>query len=163
MDYDVRIIHHHPAPLISVIIPVFNREELILNTLNSVFDQTIRDRIEIIVVDDGSTDCTFDVLTRLKFPYGGLTVVRQSNHGPSAARNKGLAHARGDFIQFLDSDDLITETKLELQLKLLHDNPSADFVTCRWAYFTETVKDYSSIGGDTYYKWQILPDRKSVV
>lgn len=86
----------------STIVPVYNRAELIQHTLDSIMSQKDRDT-EIIVVDDGSTDGTFDTLAK----YGNeIRVFRQQNKGPGAARNLGIQYANGKYITFLDSDDL---------------------------------------------------------
>lgn len=90
------------APLFSVVIPTFNRAELLRATLESVFGQEFTD-YEVIVVDDGSTDATQEVLADLR---ERLIALRQLNLGPSAARNLGLGRARGRYICALDSDDL---------------------------------------------------------
>jgi glycosyltransferase involved in cell wall biosynthesis len=116
---------------ISVIIPVFNRADLIGQTLHSLLCQTLP-ADEIIVVDDGSSDGTPEtVLTMLKWgkadklkfsngqPWPEIKVIRQPNAGPGAARNRGLAEARGEFIHFFDSDDLAASNKHEVQQKAL--------------------------------------------
>jgi glycosyltransferase involved in cell wall biosynthesis len=101
--------------LVSVIIPTYNREGTILRALESAWAQTYRD-LEIIVVDDGSTDGTLEVLR----PLGSrIRLHRQVNRGPSAARNAGTSLARGEFIAFLDSDDVWAPTKIERQVELL--------------------------------------------
>jgi len=88
--------------LFSVIIPTYNRAELLRIALDSVFAQTFTD-YEVIVIDDGSTDGTWEELQ----PLGSrIHVLRQQNAGPGAARNLGVAQARGDYVAFLDSDDL---------------------------------------------------------
>jgi glycosyltransferase involved in cell wall biosynthesis len=89
-------------PLFSVIIPAYNRATLIERTLRSVIDQPA-DQIEIIVVDDGSSDGTSDAAKRLGQQ---VTVLQQANRGPGAARNLGLRAATGEYVAFLDSDDL---------------------------------------------------------
>ena len=91
----------------STVIPVYNRALLLLDSVDSVIAQTYRP-IEIILVDDGSTDDTPDVLADLVHRWPDLLrVVRQANAGPGPARQRGLESARGDFVQFLDSDDLL--------------------------------------------------------
>ena len=86
----------------SVVIPTFNRAPLLAAALESVFAQEFPAR-EVIVIDDGSTDGTLESLAR----FGArVTVLRQANRGPAAARNAGLAQARGEYVAFLDSDDL---------------------------------------------------------
>lgn len=89
---------------ISVIIPVYNRERFIGECLNSVLSQTLKE-IEIICVDDGSTDGTFDLLMDYSEKYNNIIVLRQENQGPGPARNKGIECARGKYICFMDSDD----------------------------------------------------------
>jgi glycosyltransferase involved in cell wall biosynthesis len=89
-------------PKFSVVIPVYNRASLIGQTLESVFSQTYTD-YEVIVVDDGSTDGTWHALQG----YGDrIRAIRQTNAGPGAARNLGIAQAQGEYVAFLDSDDL---------------------------------------------------------
>ena len=90
------------SPRFSVVIPTYNREDSILDTLNSCFAQRFDD-YEIVVVDDGSSDATLDTLNKLDDPR--LVIVSQENAGPAAARNRGVQHARGQYIAFLDSDD----------------------------------------------------------
>ncbi|WP_394700015.1 glycosyltransferase family 2 protein [uncultured Parasphingorhabdus sp.] len=106
--------------LVSVIIPTFNRKQLVQDALASVVAQTWPD-IEIIVVDDGSTDGTFERLTRWQRdnPEIAFTVLHQDNAGVASARNNGLAHARGEFLYMLDSDDLVFPDALETLVQLL--------------------------------------------
>jgi glycosyltransferase involved in cell wall biosynthesis len=103
------------SPLVSVIIPAYNRAATIARSIDSVLAQGHRP-IEVIVVDDGSTDRTVEVIRR----YGDRVVlIRQPNGGPSSARNTGAAHAKGEIIAFLDSDDTWKPQKLERQVKLM--------------------------------------------
>jgi glycosyltransferase involved in cell wall biosynthesis len=101
--------------LVSVIIPTLNRVGTILPAVESALAQT-HHHLEVIVVDDGSTDGTADVLDR----FGrGVKVVRQANAGPSAARNRGVKESNGEIVAFLDSDDHWTPGKIERQVNLL--------------------------------------------
>lgn len=109
-------------PLISVIIPLYNSEKTIKQTLESVFKQTFSDW-EIIVINDGSQDSTLDILAAIEEPR--LKVFSYPNGGISVSRNRGIALAQGEFIAFLDHDDLWTANKLELQLKALQENPQS--------------------------------------
>jgi glycosyltransferase involved in cell wall biosynthesis len=108
--------------LFSVIIPVYNREHLIEETLDSVFRQTFDD-YEVIVVDDGSTDQTVDVVKAYPDP---VRLIQQENTGPGAARNTGIKAATGEYIAFLDSDDRWFPWTLETYRKVIaqHQEPA---------------------------------------
>ncbi len=105
--------------LISVIIPVYNGERYLAEAIESVLAQSCRP-LEVIVVDDGSTDGTAAVAGRFA---SQVHYVQQPNRGPAAARNRGLEIARGDIICFLDADDLLLKTALETQLSYLDREP----------------------------------------
>ena len=110
-----------PTPRVSVIMPTFNRAHCLERAIDSVLDQTFRD-YELIVVDDGSTDHTADLLKR----YGdSLKSIHQQNRGVSAARNTGIRAARGELIALLDSDDCWLPTKLERQVDFFETHPQA--------------------------------------
>ena len=104
-------------PLVSIIIPVFNAEKYIAETINSALNQSWKN-IEILLVDDSSADASFSIVK--SFESETIKVFRQQNQGASAARNKGIKEAKGEYIQFLDADDLLEENKIELQLKAIH-------------------------------------------
>lgn len=109
--------------LVSTIIPVFNRAGMLREAVASVLAQNYRP-IEIIIVDDGSTDDTASVAVELAKRYAqGLRVLRQSNKGPGLARETGRREARGEFIQYLDSDDVLLARKFELQVAGLRAHP----------------------------------------
>ncbi|MDD5680054.1 MAG: glycosyltransferase [Candidatus Omnitrophica bacterium] len=111
---------------ISVIIPTYNRANYICNAIDSVLAQTYKD-FEIIVVDDGSTDNTKEILTT----YGGSAkYIYQQNQGVSSARNRGIKEAIGEYVAFLDSDDEWDERKLEKQVKLFEKEPSVYLQYC---------------------------------
>jgi len=110
------------ANLISCVVPVFNGERYLQEALESILQQTYRSR-EIIVADDGSTDGTAAVVER----YGGqVRYLRQAQAGSAAARNLGLNAARGEFIAFLDADDLWHPEKLRLQMARFQARPELD-------------------------------------
>ena len=112
--------------LISVIIPTYNCGAFIKEALDSIFIQTFAD-YEVIVVDDGSTDDTRKVVDG----YGEkIRYIYQENKGVSAARNTGIRNAKGQFIAFLDADDVWLEQKLELQLEAMAESDSIGAVTC---------------------------------
>jgi glycosyltransferase involved in cell wall biosynthesis len=111
-------------PLISTVIPVCNGERFLTEAVESAFRQTPAP-FELIVVDDGSTDGTAGVCRSLG---ERVRYVSQENAGPSTARNRGLEMARGDFIAFLDADDLWPAEKFEIQLARFRSEPSLDVV-----------------------------------
>ncbi len=110
---------------VAVVIPAFNRADLLPETLRSVLAQTRR-ADEIIVVDDGSSDDTAEIAAA----FSGVTVIRQSNAGESAARNHAIQAARSEWVAFLDSDDIWRENKLEVQMAALEQSPGYDACTC---------------------------------
>lgn len=120
-------------PQISVVIPAYNVEQTIIETVESVLQQTFTD-FEIIVINDGSTDRTVELLQTIEDQR--LKVFSYKNGGLPVARNRGIARARSEFIAFLDADDLWTEDKLELQLKALQQNPEAG-VAYSWTSFMD--------------------------
>src|SRR5688572_11791530 len=103
---------HHSQPLVSVIMPVHNRQATVARAINSVLAQTYSN-LELIVVDDGSTDGTRDVVERFGPP---VKVISQTHAGAYVARNRALRDARGQLIAFIDSDDAWMSDKLELQV-----------------------------------------------
>ncbi len=114
-----------PAGMVSTIIPVFNRPELVRQAVVSVLKQRYRP-IELILVNDGSTDETPLILDFLAEEYPNeVLVIHKSNEGPGAARQTGIDAARGEFIEFLDSDDLLLPEKFSLQVKGLRGDPKA--------------------------------------
>ena len=114
-------IFEYNSGAVSVVIPTYNRIHTLPRALSSVFEQSTPAG-EVIVVDDGSTDNTQETLAR-DFP--DVTTIRQENAGVSAARNVGIARAKGEWIALLDSDDAWLTTKLEAQLKTLSASPEA--------------------------------------
>jgi glycosyltransferase involved in cell wall biosynthesis len=116
---------------VSVVIPVFNAETFLGEAIESVLAQT-HPAHEIIVVDDGSTDGSGEVAAR--YP---VTLLRQQNRGVSDARNLGVCHTTGDYLAFLDADDVWLPSKTEDQLKALDANPEAGFVLGYIRHFFE--------------------------
>ncbi len=122
-------------PEISVIMPAHNAAETIGESLQSIRDQQY-DPLELIVVDDGSSDGTSDVVRRA-FPEA--RVFRQENAGPAIARNKGLREAKGELIAFLDADDLWPAEKLALQLPFLASGSGFDFAVGHMKEFCKSA------------------------
>src|ERR1017187_5622192 len=120
-------------PLVSILVSAYNAEEWISYTLQSAVAQTWP-RKEIIVVDDGSTDGTAEVARR--FASKEVTVISTENHGLSAGQNHAYAQSQGDYIQFLDADDLLAPDKIERQLASLQESDSRRILlSSPWAPF----------------------------
>jgi len=130
-------------PAISVVIPAFNRADWIIPTLRSVQNQTFGD-FEVIVVDDGSTDNTAEIIAGFQADEPGIRLIRHdTNRGVSAARNSGIAAAGGDYIAFLDSDDLWRPQKLEKQFERMENLPRAQREdTFCFTHFIHQWKEY---------------------
>lgn len=128
-------------PLVSAVIATYNRAHVVGEAINSVLQQTYPN-VELIVVDDGSSDNTQEVLRELG---PRIRVVVQENSGPSAARNHGIKVARGQIISFLDSDDLWMPTFVERHVALLEKaGPSVPCsISNAWARFADGREDYS--------------------
>ncbi|HTZ20338.1 MAG TPA: glycosyltransferase family 2 protein [Opitutaceae bacterium] len=127
------------TPLVSILIPCHNAAPWLAETLESALAQTWPHR-EIIVVDDGSNDHSVDLART--FASRGVQVVGQENRGASAARNHALRLSRGDYLQFLDADDLLAPDKLAQQMKLAAATAGTDVVLCgTWSRFTRTPAD----------------------
>lgn len=132
-------------PKVSVIIPNFNRADLISNTIHNILGQSFR-AVEIIVVDDGSTDHSIEVLEGFGTQ---ITLIRQENSGPGGARNAGFGAASGQFIQFMDSDDLASLNKLEIQVAAL-ESEGADMAFCPWFHIEWGIsKSEGSLSGQS--------------
>lgn len=106
--------------LVSVVIPVFNSEQYVFDSIQSVLKQSIK-VLEIVVVDDGSTDQTKNIVKNFGHP---VRLVEQDNSGPASARNNGVKNSKGQYIAFLDSDDIWHHQKLEKQLNSLKKFPN---------------------------------------
>ncbi len=136
-----------PTPKITVIIPVFNTEKYLAEAIGSVLSQTVKPA-GIIVVDDGSTDNSTEVARQFE-PL--VRLICQENKGAGAARNTGIINASGEYLAFLDADDLWTENKLEIQLSYLQNNPGTDMVL---GY----VEQFISAGLPDDYKSNLKPE-----
>ncbi len=119
------------APAVSVVIPTFNGARHLADTLQAVLAQT-QPGVELIVVDDGSTDATLDVVARVA---PAAQVHRQPNAGVSAARNRGLALAQGRYVIFLDQDDIWHPAMLQRQVAWLEAHPDHDVAVCPYQHW----------------------------
>lgn len=135
--------------LITVIVPCYNYGYFIPETLDSIQRQTY-ENWECIVVDDGSTDNTRDIVYRYISKDNRFKYIYQTNKGLSAARNTGIKNAKGDYLQFLDADDLIEKRKLELQLNYFLQYPDVGIVYGDVRYFSSERpgERFYSMSGD---------------
>ncbi len=129
--------------LISVLVPIYNMEKFLPKCLDSLIEQT-HSHLEIILVDDGSTDSSYHICQSYAKQDKRITVISQPNRGVSAARNTALAHATGDYISFIDPDDWINPNMYEVMLAQLLAN-DADGVACNviYEYSTRSELPYS--------------------
>ena len=123
--------------LVSVVIPLYNKESYIIQTLQSVLNQTYSN-LECIIVDDGSTDKSVEITSRfISDNKLSWSLITQVNSGQTQARNRGIHEARGEYIAFLDSDDLWPVDKIELQVEAIEKNSKSVLVLCSYAIFSE--------------------------
>ena len=137
-------------PLVSVILPVYNGECFVGQTIESALRQTYRN-LELIVIDDGSTDHTHKIVKRMAEQDQRIRLIRQPNAGIAGARNRGLREARGEFVAPLDADDLWDPAKIERQVRRMREcGEETGLVYCWWVWIDEegTVLDRSP-------SWQI--------
>ena len=118
--------------MISVVIPLYNKAHTIVNTLTTVMNQTYRN-FEVIIVNDGSTDNGVDVI-KSNFNDPRIRIINQENAGVSAARNRGVKEAKGDWIAFLDGDDEWMPQYLETMTNALNQHPQANLIGCASYY-----------------------------
>ena len=125
-------------PLVSILIPAYNVEQWIAETLESALAQTWQNK-EIIVVNDGSKDNTLAVVKR--FESAIVKVINQENQGQSAAENRALKEAQGNFIAYLDADDLLAPDKIERQVHFLGSENSEFVAAGEWARFYKSPEE----------------------
>jgi glycosyltransferase involved in cell wall biosynthesis len=125
------------SPLVSIIIPLYNAQDFVLESIASALNQTYQN-IELIVVDDYSTDNSYDLVSSLNSPK--ITLVRNNKKGGCAARNYGFELSKGDYIQYLDADDILSPNKIKEQLTLIVNNPNT-IASCGWTRFTSSYEN----------------------
>lgn len=136
---------------VSVILATYNRADFLPRAIDSILNQTIHD-IELIIVDDGSTDATRDLLINYAHKDQRVKVVNQENQGLAIARNNGVAHASGRHIAFMDSDDACAVNRLELQLEFLDKNNH--YSACALSYKPSIQEYYPGIVADANYEYE---------
>jgi glycosyltransferase involved in cell wall biosynthesis len=140
-------------PQVSVVMPAYNVAPFILESVRSVLGQSFQD-LELIVVDDGSIDGTVDRLLSVRDPR--LQIIEQGNGGSSAARNSGIKVAAGEYVGFLDADDLWLPNKLETQISFLEQHPGVDLTFSRSELIDEggkpTGRTSAAISGEVSFR-----------
>jgi glycosyltransferase involved in cell wall biosynthesis len=121
--------------LVSILIPAFNVEHFLAETIRSALAQTWS-QTELIIIDDGSKDGTLALAK--SFESANVKVIAQENRGASAARNLAWRESQGEYIQYLDADDLLAPEKLEVQLRRLAEEDPGGVATCRWGRFVDS-------------------------
>jgi glycosyltransferase involved in cell wall biosynthesis len=121
-------------PLVSVIIPCYNSQEYVSQTIDWVLASSYKN-IEIIIIDDGSTDRSVEIVDKYVKSHKNVAVYIQKNQGVSVARNLGISKAKGVYIMPVDSDDMICETYIEEAVKVLESNPEVKVVTAEGEFF----------------------------
>ncbi|MGM8366162.1 glycosyltransferase [Virgibacillus sp. W0181] len=135
------------STLVSIIVPIYNAEKVLDNCLSSVLNQTYSD-LEIILVNDGSTDQSGDICDAYALKDSRMKVIHQLNAGPSSARNEGVQASTGDFIQFVDADDTVEPDLTEKLVAAMEAEGDIDFVICGY-----TIR----VNGETGTIRKILP------
>lgn len=123
---------------ISIIIPLYNNKKYIVNCIESIFSQNYED-IEVIIIDDGSTDGSYELVKSKYLSNERVNIIKQTNKGPSAARNRGLLHATGKWIVFLDSDDELEREALNIAVSNIKE---CDLVVGGWTGIYSNIKEY---------------------
>jgi glycosyltransferase involved in cell wall biosynthesis len=149
--------------LVSVVIPMYNARDTIVSSLNSIYSQTYKGRVEVIVVDDGSTDGSEKVVenffSTMQRENINARLFSKANGGVSSARNYGINTSRGDWIAFLDSDDVWVPNKLDLQFSFIGTHDSAMFVAGNvddevYPYFGKAKNDFYTLNAkELIVKW----------
>lgn len=134
-------------PKISVIIPVYNVQKYLQRCIDSLLAQTYTN-IELIFVDDGSTDNSFSILQKAALSDSRVRVLQQENSGPSAARNRGMENCTGEYIMFCDSDDTVEQNWCDEMLGMIRQNPGA-WNICFLSVLDENGKRIMQLGDES--------------
>ena len=140
-------------PLISVVIPVFNGEKTIKETIDSVLKQTFTD-FELLVINDGSQDLTVEVVEKIQ--DSRIQLYSYPNAGLAASRNRGIDRSTGEYIAFIDADDMWTPDKLEAQFNALKSHPEAA-VAYSWTDYIDEYSQFLGKGGHITVNGNIYP------
>ena len=134
--------------LVSVVIPLFNKEKYILSTLKSVIAQDYKN-VELILIDDGSTDKGYEVSCKLlednQSRFSRVVTISTVNQGQTAARNEGIKQSKGEYLAFLDADDVWVNSKLSRQVEFLTANPQFDLALCNYFMVHESIANVKAV------------------
>ncbi|MEQ9486508.1 glycosyltransferase family 2 protein [Coleofasciculus sp. F4-SAH-05] len=119
---------------VSIVVPLYNKAAYIIQAIQSVIQQTLQNW-ELLIVDNGSTDNSYEQAKQIQ--DARIHLLHCPKQGPGAARNYGLIHSQGEWIQFLDADDLLEPKHLEQQIKVANQNPEADIIVSYWQEFPD--------------------------
>ena len=127
---------------ISIIIPVYNASKFLKKTIESISKQTLKD-LEVICINDGSTDNSLDVLNDLSEKYDFITIINQKNQGPAKARNRGLEEVRGEYVSFLDADDIFVDEEALNEMYNFAKKNNLEVVSANFKFIEQdyTIKD----------------------
>ena len=147
---------HTIQPLVSIIIPVFNAERTIKETLESVLRQTYKN-LEILIINDGSTDNSLSLIETYKIKDSRISIYSYPHRGVSVSRNKGIDNAIGTYISFLDADDIWLPEKIEHQVVALQNNPEAS-IAYSWVQYIDEQKKFIHNGPQKQYRGIVLKE-----
>jgi glycosyltransferase involved in cell wall biosynthesis len=138
-------------PKVSILIPLYNSEAYIAETIDSCLNQIYKN-IEIIIVDDGSSDNSLNIAQIYSHQYSNITVETQKNSGAPVARNRAFKMSTGEYIQYIDADDLLHPDKILLQMEALKNADNRTIVFGRWGTFQKSIENVI---------WKDLPVNKN--
>lgn len=148
---------------VSVIVPAYNEEKYIKKCVDSILNQTLKD-IDIILIDDGSTDRTFEIMQEYSKKNKNIKAISLPHGGVGIARNKGISLAKGEYIKFIDADDYINPNSLERMYKAAKEN-DADIVRCSYSTIIGPLKlgDFHNYGRSDNHVINISKDKNFIV
>ncbi|MEN8170419.1 MAG: glycosyltransferase [Pseudomonadota bacterium] len=148
------------APKISIVIPVYNSQDFLSSCLDSVFSQTFKD-VELICVNDGSTDDSYNILEKYAKKHSNMTVINQDNYGIGKATNRGIQEARGEYLYSLDNDDTLIDDNVLLFLFKTAEEFDLDVLTFNYTTETQVTRvkqpSYKVMTGVEYLQGEYIP------
>ena len=146
-------------PKISVVIPVYNQEKYLAETIESILAQTFRN-FELILVDDGSKDKSAEIIQQYTQKDSRIMSILQANSGKPNALNAAASVAKGEYLAFMDHDDLMLPNRLESQLAFLEENPKIDACSCHCYYIDD---DGRTMGRQVYPQIKTIEECQNVI